>query len=84
MIKYTVKHPECTRTKDAVIQHFGDNVALTITGYKKLEHIAKEMYEYYVQHNIPPREQIEQLTSLIQQFTRHNNKLMEGEIRKSA
>lgn len=84
MINYTVKHPECERTKDAIIQHFGDSVALTITGYKKLEHITKEMYEYYVKHNIPPREQIEQLTQLIRQFTRHNDKLMEGNLRKSA
>lgn len=84
MLKYTVKHPECTHAKNAIIQHFSDSVALTIMGYKKLENITKEMYEYYVKYNIPPREQIEQLTKLIQQFTRHNNKLLEGNLRKSA
>lgn len=84
VIQYSIDHPDCHRSKEKVATYFTEGVHITQLGYKKLDEAVSKIYDDYYHHRDVSLETIAVLENIARQFTFHNEKLLGGNLRKSA
>lgn len=84
MIQYSINHPDCVRAKNRVAEYFTDGVELTLVGYQKLDEVVTAIHAAYLKHEDPKPAHLAELDKIEKLFYYHNEKLLGGNLRKSA
>ena len=84
IIQYCINHPESEDGKKLVVNYFSDAVHFTLLGYQKLDEVVRGIHMAYSAHEDPKPTLLADLDKIKSSMRFHNEKLLGGNIRKSA